>query len=463
MKLFHKIFLCFVLIFGIAFQAAGALLIHFSYENMISQQKKYAFQEFCQNEYILQSLLYFNPDLLKKDGAAAGRFTVPFALYAPDRSLLDADMELETAVDFDSVKEGELSFAMRETEGENFILVYDLVRQGETAVYLVTKTDISLAVAEQKKLAVYFRNLCLVILGVGFPLIFVLSGMLAGSIKKVGRAAKRIAEGSYEERIRVSGQDEVAELAADFNRMAEKVEEKIAELSNVAREKEDFAANFAHELKTPLTSVIGYADMLCQRKLPEEQVKSAAGYILQEGLRLESLSLKLMDLFVLEKQDFCLEVFSVQDMFANLEQGLRLACEKHGARLHLEMEEGRLAADYDFFQTMLLNLADNALKADCRNIWLTGSRTENRYEIKLADDGKGIPKEELGRITEAFYMVDKSRARKQHGAGLGLALVQKIAKLHKASLRIESDGETGTVARLCFPQAPDGGWDEGKA
>lgn len=89
-----------------------------------------------------------------------------------------------------------------------------------------------------------------------------------------------------------------------------------------------------------------------------------------------------------------------------------------------------------------MNLADNSIKADCTDFWIIGKQERDYYQIKIKDNGKGIPPEELGKVTEAFYMVDKSRSRKQHGAGLGMALVSKIVEIHKAKMKIESDGKT---------------------
>ena len=244
--------------------------------------------------------------------------------------------------------------------------------------------------------------------------------------------------------------DQISELASDFNLMAEQVEKKIAELSDAARQKEDFTANFAHELKTPLTSVIGYADMLYQRDLPREEVRDAAEYILNEGMRLEALSQKLMDLFVLDKQDFFLESVSVREMFENLEKGIEPVCRKKETVLHLELEEGRIKADFDLFKTMVLNLADNAVKAESKDLWIIGKYSKDAYQFIVKDNGKGIPPEELGRITEAFYMVDKSRSRKQHGAGLGMALVSKIVEIHGGKMKIVSDGKTGTTVSILF-------------
>lgn len=456
MKLFHKIFLCFAIIFGLTFQTAGYLLINFAYGNAIEQEKKLAFQNFQYNQYILQSILYSEPDFFsEKEARLAGiarSFTVPVAIYGIDGTYIFSNMAAHPGeFDFNEGEDDRVSFQICEKEGGNYIFVCDYVSQGDKEMYLITQTDISSVVAAQKSMIHYFQKIYIIILCISVPVIFLLTKAMTASIKKVRKAAGRIAGGEYAERISTKGKDEISELAADFNRMAEQVEEKIAELSDVARQKEDFAANFAHELKTPLTSVIGYADMLYQRHLSEEEVKSAAVYILNEGMRLESLSLKLMDLFVLDKQDFLMEQMPVREMLQNLEQGITPVCRKHGVILHMKIEEGSIRADYDLFKTMLLNLADNAVKADCRDLWLTGNQGGNDYRITIKDNGKGIPPEELGRVTEAFYMVDKSRSRKQHGAGLGMALVARIAELHGAKLKIESDGKTGTAVSIMFP------------
>lgn len=461
MRLFHKIFLCFVFIFSITFQVTGVLLVNFAYENALEQEKKYAFQEFQYNKYILQSLLYSKPERLYEDNGEladlAESFSVPIVLYGEAGGLIFSNMTMESDMpETVTEEENQIAYQIRQEQGEGRIFAYQCVVQGETKVYLGTETDISAVIRRQRDMSAYFQRLYLIILCIGFPVSFFLTEMLTRHIKSVRRAARRIAEGSFSERIPVSGRDEIAGLAVDFNQMAEKVEEKISELSDTARQKEEFAANFAHELKTPLTSVIGYADMLYQRELPREQVKSAAEYIWNEGMRLEALALKLMDLFVLDKQDFTLEEMSVQEMFEHLLPGLTPVCDKYGMELHLELEEGTVRGDFDLLKTMLLNLADNAGKADSRDLWIQGRKLPRGYQLGVRDNGKGIPPEEIGRITEAFYMVDKSRARKQHGAGLGMTLVAKISELHKADMKITSDGKAGTEITFTFDSREEG-------
>lgn len=461
MKLFHKIFLCFVVILGITLQISGYLLVNYAYQNAIEQEKKLAFQEFMHNKFVLQSILYLNPGLLAEgEDAVKGmeeNFTVPIALYGADQKCVLTTIKSQPELMYLKEEDDDrIAFQMCQGEGGSYILVYDSIRQGDDVVYLVTETDVSSAVETQRSMMTYFQNICLIILCAGFPMVFLLTNVLTGPIKKISKAARRIAEGRYSERIGVERKDEIGELAADFDQMAQKVEEKIAELSDAARAKEDFAANFAHELKTPLTSVIGYADMLYQRELPREQVKEAARYIWNEGMRLEALSVKLMDWFVLNKQDFVLETLEVRELFEQLLPEINPICAGSNVRLQVELEEGRIEAEYDLFSSMMLNLIDNAIKADGTDIVITGKSDGGEYRLSIEDNGKGIPPEELGRITEAFYMVDKSRSRKQHGAGLGMALVSRILDIHGAKMNIESDGRTGTRICLTF-RLPEGG------
>jgi signal transduction histidine kinase len=258
-----------------------------------------------------------------------------------------------------------------------------------------------------------------------------------------------MAGGDLRARLPESGNDEIGELSVGFNKMAGSIEEKMNELALNAKQKEDFTASFAHELKTPLTSVIGYADMLYQRDLTPEQTKNAAMYILSEGLRLEALSLKLMDLIVLGKQDFVLEDVRAEALLENVAESLRPLYEVKSIALHLDADKAIVKAEFDLLKTLLINLIDNAVKADCNDIWLSGKNAKDGfYTVSVTDNGRGIPAEELNRITEAFYMVDKSRARKQHGAGLGLALVSKIANIHGCNIRFKSEPGIGTAASI---------------
>ena len=174
-------------------------------------------------------------------------------------------------------------------------------------------------------------------------------------------------------------------------------------------------------------------------------------------MRLESLSQKLMNLIMLNCQNFIFEELSVTEIFEDIIKTTKVMLDKNNITLNSELDESYILVEYDLFKTLFLNLIDNAVKAGASQICVTGTvekkciydtgkcdKNPSKYAVHFKDNGCGIPTNEIKKITEAFYMIDKSRSRKLHGAGLGLSLAQKIAEIHGSSLIIESDGKSGT-------------------
>ncbi len=314
-------------------------------------------------------------------------------------------------------------------------------------VYIETERDISQIFADRAFHFRVYRWILLAAAGLGCCAMYLLSRWLTRPIRDLGAAAQALAGGDYASRAAVSGGDEIADLDTSFNHMADAIEKNVQDLADAARRQEDFTASFVHELKTPLTSIIGYADMLRSRHLTEEQRLKAAGYIFSEGRRLEHLSLSLLDLLVTGRG--CAEAKSVdmEDLCVRAADVCRPAMEARGVKLFVRAEAGAVQGDGALLQTLAQNLLDNARKASSPGgaVALEGhALPDGRYELSVSDRGRGIPAEELDKITEPFYMVDKSRARAQGGAGLGLALCQKIAQLHGGALRFESKEGVGT-------------------
>jgi len=246
-----------------------------------------------------------------------------------------------------------------------------ITQSGQT-VYLLTATDIQGVIDQKEEMVRNYSTIYFVTIGFGIILVMIFSALLTGRIRKMSAAAARIADGNYSERLKVFSNDEIGELSRRFNTMAETIEDRIAELSNAAKQKEDFVSNFAHELKTPLTSVIGYADMIYQNPLSREDTRNAVAYIMDEGLRLEALSLKLMDLIVLNRQDFVLEELPADELLQNIADTLRPLLLNENIKFRLETVKAYIRVDYDLFKTLLLNLVDNAVKAGSAEIILTG-------------------------------------------------------------------------------------------
>lgn len=292
------------------------------------------------------------------------------------------------------------------------------------------------------------------LLVIGGLAVFLLSRYLTRPIEQLNRIAGRIAEGNFEKRAAYQGTDEIGELSGSFNRMTDRLVHQMEEKELEAKQKEDFTAAFAHELKTPLTSIIGYADMLNSYELTEEERKEATYYIFSQGKRLESLSHKLLELVGMDRQEMEYKKIPTKDLEENIRDTMRIPFERKGIRGKISLEKGIIYGDRDLLLSLLYNLLDNAVKAveEGGFVLMKGRKCESGYEIKVVDNGRGIPQEEIARITEAFYMVDKSRSRKEGGAGIGMALCQKIITLHRGELKIDSKLGEGTVMRLYFPE-----------
>ncbi len=305
--------------------------------------------------------------------------------------------------------------------------------------YLLTKQPLELTEFKNK----HVRQAALVCIGTFLLLGTILTVVgiaIYLSKRKLLRAMNAVASGNYD--VKIKG----GETAKSFNNMATNVNQNVIAANEAAQSQRDFVANFSHELKTPLTAIIGYADLLRSAELDQEDAFTAASYIFSEGKRLESLSLKLMDMIVLDKQEFELKPLPAGKLLQHIAITVRPMLSNALLDLEFHAAAARIEGERDLIITLVMNLLDNARKAseEGNKIILRGTVEGDRYRISIKDNGRGIPKEELNRITEAFYMVDKSRARAQHGAGLGLALSQRIAELHGSSLEFISQPGEGT-------------------
>lgn len=287
--------------------------------------------------------------------------------------------------------------------------------------------------------------------GVGILLGFVLIGLLVRRsmqpLAVLKTAAGRIAAGGYGERATVLSKDEVGALANDFNRMAEAVENHIGDLTETAERQRLFISGVTHEFKTPLTTVILNADTLQNAYMDEKERQTALSYIERQCKWLERMTQKLLKLITL-KQDIELKPSSVPQLFERVEESMAETLRQRDTRLISECKLNTLSMDADLMQSVLINLVDNASKASAPGQAVTMRAYDDVIEV--SDNGIGIPESELARITEPFYVVDKSRSKKLGGSGLGLALVKEIVNAHGAALEIESSVGVGTTIRVRF-------------
>ncbi len=342
-------------------------------------------------------------------------------------------------------------YMLRKTEGGYELQTASMVCLGEDAfLYLESIRDVTELFEERESQYRIYGQWLAGFLAVQSILCYAMASWLLRPLRRLSRATRRIAGGNLSVRARMESKDEIGDLAADFNHMADNLEQQFQELEDAARRQEDFIGSFAHELKTPLTSMIGYADMLRTTQVTQEEQFQAANYIFKEGKRLESLSFKLLDLMVVKNQELELKPVKIRWLAEDIKGMLTPSLKKLGIGLKVIVEDATLMLEPDLMKTVLLNLLDNGRKAieGEGTLYLLGRREEEGFAIYVRDTGKGIPKEELSRITEAFYMVDKSRARQQGGAGLGLSICQEIVKRHGGIMTFKSIQGKGTMVRI---------------
>ena len=325
-------------------------------------------------------------------------------------------------------------------------------------LYMETVRDVTRLFTDREIHYQVYRWIVLLVVGGSGLLMFALSYWLTTPIRSLGRVATQLAQGDYSPRAEVSGGDEIGELADSFNLMAGAIEKNIQELEDAARRQEDFTASFVHELKTPLTSIIGYADLLRSQTLSEDMRFKAASYIFSEGKRLENLSLSLMNLMVVGRSAMEVRPVNMGNLCREAGRISQPAVRGKGLSLTVRAEECVIEGDPALLQTLIQNLLDNARKATepGGHIVLAGRKTGDGYRLTVADQGRGIPEGEMAKITEPFYMVDKSRSRAEGGAGLGLALCKQIAELHGSTLQFESQEGKGTIVTVILGGVPDG-------
>lgn len=238
-----------------------------------------------------------------------------------------------------------------------------------------------------------------------------------------------------------------------FVSMIQNQHENIVNVSNMRQE---FTANVSHELKTPLTSISGYAELIENRMATEEEIVRFAGEIHQNANRLLILIndiIRLSELDVSMEEMVPFEELDLYPLAQNCVEMLRVNAESHQVTIALEGESCRIIANREMMNELLFNLCDNAIRYNNQDGSVTVKLfqdTERRVVLEVCDTGIGIPQEHQDRIFERFYRVDRGRSKSTGGTGLGLAIVKHIVTQNNARLELKSELGKGTVIRVVF-------------
>ncbi|MBQ4185349.1 MAG: two-component sensor histidine kinase [Clostridiales bacterium] len=395
--------------------------------------------------YAEQGLLIGGEDYLKTLGDE-NRVTW---IDADGNVLYDSEFQLP----MDNEKDhAEVSDAMENGEGRK---IRTSENSGESTMYYARKCKDGTILRLSRPISAVQKALIAV-----RPILWVLILVLVISAVLSFRIAKQIVNPINAidlERPEIDKYPELTPLIDKIQEQKMTIQEEVESREQMRRE---FSANVSHELKTPLTSISGFAELLSQGVVSDDKVQEFSNDIYKESQRLIALIDDIIKLSRLDenKEEPKWEKVDLYDLSSEVLDGLRPIADKQGIKLSLAGKSTSITGVYALLNEMVYNLCDNAIKYNTPG----GSvevkiATKENGDVALAvkDTGIGIPQKHQKRVFERFYRVDKSHSKEIGGTGLGLSIVKHVAQHHDANVSLESEPGLGTTITIVFPKKTD--------
>lgn len=366
-----------------------------------------------------------------------------------------------------SALRGTSGASIRKSETTGVEYLYVAVPSGDGALRL------AMTVSELERQVGEIRLQLILAVSAAFLPVLVLSLFFARYIsRRLGRIiqfAQTLAEGNFTQRLSVKGSDELSVLSLKLNETAGKLQAMFdelqheqAELMKLERIRKDFVINVSHELRTPLASIQGYAETLLDGALDDEENRTRfVAIIKQNAERLTSLTADLLTLsrIELKTQQFNTAAYYATPLIRDTVDALRPLAERKKIELVAEMPPPKteVFCDAEAFHQVLTNLIDNALKYTPEGgtvfVGATPVTRDGHEEVEfwVRDTGVGIPQEDLPRLFERFYRVDKARSRELGGTGLGLAIVKHLVRAQGGDVWVQSVVNEGSTFSFRLP------------
>lgn len=334
------------------------------------------------------------------------------------------------------------------------ITVQGKIYEGEETLYLRYEKELTELNEVWDKLQ---TNYLVISLSFSFVLAISLFIILRRTMKPITQLTKVVddmAEGNWESKAPEAGKDEVATLGRHFNRMADKIQDNIQQIRQEADAKQEFVDNFAHELKSPLTSIYGFAEYVQKANIPEDEKIQCMSYIMDESKRLLQLSYTLLDMAKIRNEAIHIEEVKLCDVEEQIQKRMETLCAERGVTLVCNRSADTMFANEVLLFSLLCNLIQNAVYACKSGDIVTWGVEEEGANIRIyvEDNGCGMTKEQVKRVKEPFYRVDKARSREAGRTGLGLAICSQIVEYHNARMDIQSEPDKGTIITVLFPK-----------
>ena len=358
MRFGTKIMLGFIALLSLAFGIGGSLLIAASFDDSLSRAEDGALNSYRLILYTLAAVSSESAEdealasaLEQLDGQggqswSALRLTDGAETLFQSTGATAFDDEILTRVDATRL----VSKITEDNTGAHYLIIAGLLETSSGPRYLESVHDISSVYAARASQTDIYRRVFAAVIALGAGISWLMSYWLTRPLRRLSSVTRTIASGDLSCRAHGGGKDEIGVLAQDFNNMTDRLEENITALKDAMQRQESFMGSFAHELKTPMTSIIGYADLLRSHELPEDERREAANYVFSEGRRLELLSLKLLELLVLKKRDFLLVETNLKHLVAQVARLIRPVAASQDITIKYRCDEGSCRLEPDLIK-----------------------------------------------------------------------------------------------------------------
>ncbi|MEH7076286.1 HAMP domain-containing sensor histidine kinase [Neobacillus drentensis] len=280
----------------------------------------------------------------------------------------------------------------------------------------------------------------------GSILLYTAMRKITEPIIRISDAAKAVSKGDFSIKVIQQSDDEIGTLAKNFNLMTE-------ELNNMEYLRKDFISSVSHEFKTPIASIKGFAELLQNKNLSDEDFRTYTNIIIEETKRLSHLSSNMMRLSKLDNQRIpeSVKTFSLDEQIRKTLVLLEENWTSKNLTLEIDLDQISYTGDEALIQHIWLNLIENAIKFSKEEgqIFINAKKFTNHIYVEIKDEGIGISNQNQARIFEKFFQADHSHSKE--GSGLGLAIVKKIVEICGGEIQFASGLGRGTTFKVHLP------------
>lgn len=474
MRYFYQLLIAFIVTILFTVSALGYSLLVYS-DRQVAQQVESRLDQtasYLNQQGVDPDLLARVSPLLASTGTKVYLYDEQGKLRYPNRPELDVLKQFIPAEEITWVENGhELGlrpYGMNFTstaKADSLAKLIPIKNKGQAAGFLVigsqTNLTSSMLAASKHDLLLSLGLVVLITIGLATGFSYFLNYRL----NRLRQATQKIAQGDYGVEIHMRGQDELNELAYDFNNMSQALVVADKEVQRQEKLRQQFLLDIAHEMRTPLTTMNGLLEGLRYHVIPDERRGRCLDILHSETQRLTRMVEQSMDIekiraneIYLHKIELKLAPFlegiaeQLQGRAAEKDNKLEVSCPEHLT----------LWADRDRLRQIIVNITNNAIQfTEHGQIHLRAQAVDEAVQVEISDTGIGMSEEQLENIWERFYKVDESRRSTHYGeSGLGLAIVKQLVQAHAAQIEVHSELGAGSSFVLTFPKKPQDSKEE---